>query len=69
VSISIIKESKMNMAEVKKMAKRMGIRVYGKKKAAIIHDIQKKEGNFPCFGTAGDYCDQLSCLWRSDCLK
>jgi hypothetical protein len=59
----------MNMAELNKRAKKMGIKVFGRKKVDIIRDIQKKEGNFPCFGTAKDYCDQFDCLWRSDCLK
>ena len=59
----------MNMVQLRKMGRSMGIKAYGRKKADIIHDIQKKEGNFPCYGTAGNYCDQLSCLWRSDCLK
>ena len=59
----------MNMAELNKRAKKMAVKVFGRKKVDIIRDIQIKEGNFPCFRTAEDYCDQLDCLWRSDCLK
>ena len=59
----------MNMAELNKRAKKMGIRAFGRKKVDVIRDIQIKEGNFPCFGTAEDHCDRFDCLWRSDCLK
>ncbi len=57
------------MADIRKKAKDAGIKnVVGMKKVELIRAIQSKEGNFPCFGTAEDYCDQLSCLYREDCL-
>ncbi|MBE0479154.1 SAP domain-containing protein [Candidatus Aerophobetes bacterium] len=59
----------MNMLELRKKAKNLGVSTYRKKKPQIIREIQAKEGNFPCFGTARGFCDQLNCLWRSDCLK
>ena len=59
----------MNMLEIRKMAKNLGVKTYRKKKMDIIRDIQVEEGNFPCFGTTKDWCDQIDCLWRSDCLK
>lgn len=59
----------MNILQIRKMAKNLGIKTYRKKKADIIREIQIKEGNFPCFGTAKNWCDQINCLWRSDCLK
>ncbi len=59
----------MNIAKIRKMAKNMGINTYRKKKQEIIHLIQTKEGNFPCFGTAKDFCNRFDCLWREDCLK
>lgn len=59
----------MNLAEIKKMAQKMGVPTNAPK-SEMIKSIQRKEGNFDCFGTAiDDYCDQYSCLWRSDCLK
>ena len=59
----------MNIIEVKKIAKRMGIKSgIGARKADLIKQIQKTEGNFPCFGTAVGHCDQIDCLWRDDCL-
>jgi len=35
----------------------------------IIHKKQLREGNFDCFGKAGDYCDQLECKYRAWCLR
>jgi len=61
----------MTIKEIQKIAKRKGVIIKGlKKKADIIHTIQRAEGNFDCFGTATEgICDQYNCLWRSDCLK
>lgn len=46
----------------------MGLETTGRTKAELIQEIQAAEGNFPCFGTAEDFCDQYECLWREDCL-
>ena len=60
----------MKSKEIQKKAKSLGVKTTAKtSKADLIHSIQKAEGNFDCFGTATDYCDQLGCAWRSDCLK
>jgi len=60
----------MKLTEIQKIAKKRGIKTLGKfKKLELIRIIQRAEGNFDCFGTAMNYCDQLSCLWRKDCLK
>ena len=59
----------MTVKELQKMAKDLGIKTTGLKKVEMIKAIQRAEGNFDCFGTAGNYCDQLSCLFRQDCLK
>ena len=60
----------MTVKELQKMANGLGVKVTKFKKADIIRirAIQKAEENFDCFGTATDYCDQMSCLCRSDCL-
>jgi len=65
----LYQEERMKMPEIRKMAKNLGVKSFGRKKADIIREIQMKEGNFPCFGTAEGYCDQSNCLWRSDCVK
>ena len=59
----------MTVKELQKMAKDLGIKTTGLKKVEVIKAIQRAEGNFDCFGTASNYCDQMSCLFRQDCLK
>ena len=58
----------MNIEKVREKAKVLGIKPHGMKKLDLIREIQKKEGNFPCFGTATDYCDQSDCCFREDCI-
>ncbi len=59
----------MTMSEVYRKAKSLGIKSRkGMKKLDLIREIQLKEGNFPCFGTAAGYCDQWLCYFRVDCL-
>lgn len=58
----------MDMTQIKEKAKQLGIQVSKMKKADLIRAIQSKEGNFPCFATAQDYCNQVSCAWRKGCL-
>ncbi|MDX1812026.1 MAG: Rho termination factor N-terminal domain-containing protein [Gammaproteobacteria bacterium] len=60
----------MLVTDVRKIAKEYGIKTSRIKKADMIKMIQKEEGNFDCFASATDnYCDQLTCLWREDCLE
>jgi hypothetical protein len=59
----------MKMKEIQRRAKALGIRAARASKQALIRTIQSAEGNFPCFGTATHYCDQMDCCWREDCLK
>jgi len=60
----------MKMNEIRKIAKKMGINSFGKRKVDLIRLIQEKEGNIPCFATDRvNYCNELNCLWREDCLK
>lgn len=58
----------MKMQDIRAMGRQYGISSFGKTKVDLILEIQRAEGNFDCFGTAGDYCDQLSCCFRSLCL-
>ena len=60
----------MTINEVRKIAKDKGIKIFSRQtKSEIIRSIQKAEGNFDCFGMTQEYCDQMNCLWRNDCLK
>jgi hypothetical protein len=58
----------MKMQDVKVIAQRWGVNCrIGRTKAAVIRDIQAREGYEPCFGTK-ETCDQTACRWRGDCL-
>ncbi len=59
----------MKMQEIRQKAKSLGIKSFGKTKVQLIKEIQRAEGNFDCFGTAKDYCDQLDCCFRDLCLN
>ncbi len=59
----------MDMMQIKEKAKQLGLQAGKMKKVDLIRAIQSKEGNFPCFETAKDYCNQLACSWREDCLS
>ena len=59
----------MNMTEIRKKAKTLGI-VPGKmKKAELIHSIQIAEGCSPCFGRSNGQCEYIDCCFMQDCLK
>lgn len=59
----------MNIYDIRVIAKNMGIDPKKMNKTDLIKSIQIKEGNSPCYKTAGSYCEQTDCLWRSDCLE
>jgi hypothetical protein len=60
----------MRLSEIEKKARNLGIKDTWKySKKDLIKSIQRTEGAFDCFGTAREYCDQLACCWRSDCVK
>ncbi len=59
----------MKMQEIRSMAKTLGINSFGKTKVELIKEIQRKEGNFDCYGTAKGYCDQNECIFRPSCIS
>jgi len=60
----------MRMSDIEKKARNSGIKDSWKfSKKELVKAIQRSEGNFDCFGTASNYCDQMVCCWRSDCLR
>ncbi|MDD3088063.1 MAG: SAP domain-containing protein [Candidatus Omnitrophica bacterium] len=60
----------MRLSEIEKRAKNLGIRdTWRLSKKELIKTIQRKEGNFDCFGSARNFCDQLVCVWRADCIR
>lgn len=58
----------MKMQDVRAMAKSLGINSFGKTKTELIREIQRKEGNFDCYGTAVGSCDQKDCCFYAICL-
>jgi len=58
----------MTLADIKARAKGLGIKAGSKKKTELIRAIQLAEGNFDCFGTAINSCDQTECCFLNDCL-
>ena len=60
----------MRLIEIEKKARALGLKdTWKHSKKDLIKTIQRKEGNFDCFSTTTDYCDQWVCCWRNDCLK
>ena len=57
------------MAEVREMAKDLGLKTGRKSKAGLIREIQHAEGHFDCFGSAQGECDQTDCRWREMCFE
>ncbi|MBN2830685.1 MAG: SAP domain-containing protein [Candidatus Omnitrophica bacterium] len=60
----------MRLSEIEKKAKSLGIKdTWRLSKKELIKTIQRKEGNFDCFGSGNRNCDQLACSWRGDCIR
>lgn len=60
----------MRLSEIEKKARGIGVKeTWRFSKKDLIKLIQRTEGNFDCFGSAGSSCSQMACCWRSDCLK
>ena len=58
----------MKMEEIKEVAKNLGIKPGKMKKGDLIREIQKAEGNDPCYNSGRvDVCGQSQCAWRDDC--
>lgn len=59
----------MHMQNIREIARDHGIKSGRLSKMDLVREIQHKEGNFACFGTAyAGTCDQMGCLWRDDCF-
>ncbi len=59
----------MKMQELRVIAKNHGVNSFGKRKSQLIREVQRSEGNFDCFGSATNFCDQWGCSFRSLCLN
>jgi hypothetical protein len=61
----------MNMTEIRERAATVGVGSVSKlRKADLIREIQRTEGNNPCYGIDWRHsCAEIFCCWRDDCLK
>jgi hypothetical protein len=60
----------MKLEAIRILARSMGIPQVNTYKTDLIKNIQAKEGNFDCYGSAhAGVCDQVSCTWRDDCFR
>ena len=60
----------MNVKEIQKIVRGLGLKPAKLKKVGLIHLIQKEEDNNECYATSAVLsCGQDDCLWRTDCLK
>lgn len=58
----------MNKKEVRKMTRNLGVTGASKLQTReLVNEIQKAEGNNPCFKTDVVNCCQIGCLWRVEC--
>lgn len=57
----------MNANELKKRAMALGIQPGKKPRREIILEIQRAEGNTPCFGANDGSCRYADCCWFDDC--
>ncbi len=58
----------MNLAEIKEIAKNLGVKPGKMKKEELIRAVQTAEGNFDCYNTGQAVtCGQDACVWRDDC--
>jgi hypothetical protein len=58
----------MKMSEIQEKARQLGIKKKKMRKADLIREIQKEEGNQQCFQMNGYDCEMDDCCWRKDCL-
>jgi hypothetical protein len=59
----------MKIQEIQVMAKSRRINTFRMKKTDMVRAIQRAENNMDCFYTPRvEYCGELLCLWREDCL-
>ena len=59
----------IKFADIRNKALKLGIKTGRLSKKDIIHKIQIKEGNDPCFNSGRSNCEHLMCCWREICIK
>lgn len=54
---------------VNEKADYLGVDTEGKAKIEVIHDIQRAEGNEPCFGSCNGNCEHCDCCFYDACIR
>jgi hypothetical protein len=68
VQVLIKEVKKMNIRKIREIARQRGVNPGNMIKTELIRAIQRAEGNPECFATGAiDSCNQMNCLWRTDC--
>ena len=58
----------MKIADVRKIAKKIGVNSGKMNKQDLIHSVQRAEGNQDCYNRGQSAtCGQQACAWREDC--
>ncbi len=58
----------MTTKEIRKRAKKLGLKVESDSKTELVRAIQAAEGNPQCFATGRSSCEQTQCAWLEDCV-
>lgn len=70
MSVSERKGSLIKTVQQLQPKRQKGVNLYSMKNSELIHLIQKKEGNSPCFASEiARVCGHTHCRWYSDCKK
>ena len=54
---------------VNEKAEYLGVDTEGRSNIDVIHDIQRAEGNEPCFGSCNGQCDHCDCCFYDACIS
>lgn len=59
----------MNMTEIRRKARQVGVAPKKMKKLELVRTIQKREGFPDCYGRSAGHCTNEACCFRSDCIR
>ncbi len=61
----------MNLQQIRTKAAALGVGGISRmRKRELVHAIQVREGNSPCYGADWRFdCQQFDCCWREDCQR
>ncbi len=69
MAVKTAKPKPMGIRKIRAMAKQFHIETKGVEKLDLVRNIQKSEGNTPCYGTSQGSCEYTDCCFIGDCYK